>query len=1018
MNFGPWFSVSLIRRVAFVSLLCALPAQLAAQTATFVNAQAALGTGFSQPTGLAVDAAGDLFVVDNSANQVVKIAAGTGVQTTIASGLKNPSAVALDSAGDVFISDSGNNRVLVVPPDGGPALTVGASGLNTPVQIAVDSAGNLYIVDNGNRQVLKIWADGSAPSPVATGLDDPQGVAVDGAGNVYISELTAHAVIEVAANNTQSLVIENLTPTQLAVDPAGDLFIAVSNGVTEVPVGGGTPVSVLSGIGSVQGIAVDQEGRLYISIDGQTTVTEVFTGSVDFGPVPLCSAGQQTSPGCFRTLSLNFMLTGDESAVFPFGPFTLGAPGGDFALATGSTCGSDTSDPNCTVNITFTPSLPGLRQGAVQVDTQSSNLATVNISGTGVGPEIGFIGAGQINLGSGLNAPSAVALDGAGNVYIADTFNSRIVELPAGGSAQVDYLTGISLPSGLAVDGNGDLIAAEVVSASLTSISSHPVGETSIGNGLSAPAGVAVDGAGDIFVADSKNARVVKLPANGGAQTTVGTGLLGPDGVAVDAAGDVYIADTGNNRIVEVPADGSAQLVIGSGFSAPQGVAVDAAGDVFVSDTGNNRVMEFSAGGATQIALAESLNTPIGIVVDGKGNVFFADSGNNRVVEIPISTLPSHKFASTEVGQTSTDSPYSLLVESIGNQPLNIGEVVYTADFPIDLAEGGMEPCVGGLSLAPGQVCELAANFTPLNPGPLSESVILDDNSLSPLGAAQNILLSGNALLGQSIVFLPPAGVTFGAAPIDLSKLAAATSGQPVSFKIVSGPATVKGTVVTFTGAGAVVIEAMQAGNASYVAAASVMKTITVAKATPAITWATPASIVYGAKLGTSQLDARSTVAGKFVYTPAVGTVLAAGSHELSVSFTATSSANYNSAKATVTIVVTKAALTVTANNITVKKGSKIPKLTASYTGFKNGDTAKVLAGAPSLSTKATSSSPAGTYTITVKQGTLAAKNYMFKLVDGELKITASGVKKTGGAALPVPSPRAPFDEPLSFHFQ
>jgi len=729
---------------------------------------------------------------------------------------------------------------------------------------------------------------------------------------------------------------------------------------------------------------------------------------VDFGPVPLCSAGQQTSPGCFRTLSLNFMLTGDESAVFPFGPFTLGAPDGDFSLATGSTCGSDTSDPSCTVNITFTPSLPGLRQGAVQLDTQVSNLATVNIYGTGVGPEIGFIGAGQIHLGSGLNAPSAVALDGAGNVYIADTFNNRIVELPAGGGAQVDYVTGISLPSGLAFDGNGDLIAAEVVSASLTSISLHPVGEASIGSGLSAPVGVAVDGAGDIFVADSKNARVVKLPANGGAQTTVGTGLLGPDGVALDAAGDVFIADTGNNRIVEVPADGSAQLVIGSGFSAPQGVAVDAAGDVFVSDTGNNRVMELFAGGALQSAIAEALNMPIGIVVDGKGDVFFADSGNNRVVELPFSTLPSHKFASTEVGQTSTDSPYSLLVESIGNQPLNIGEVVYPADFPVDLSDGGIEPCVGGLSLAPGQVCEVAANFTPLNPGPLSESVMLDDDSLSPFGAAQPILLSGNALLGQSIVFLPPAGVTFGAAPIDLSKLAAATSGLPVSFKVVSGPATVKGTVVTFTGAGAVVIEAMQAGNASYVAASPLMKSITVAKATPAITWAAPASIVYGAKLDASQLDAKSTVAGKFVYTPAAGTVLAAGSHELAVSFTATSSANYNSAKATVTIIVTKATLTVTANSITVKKGSKIPKLTASYSGFKNGDTVKDLTGVPTLTTKATSSSPVGTYTITVKQGTLSAKNYTFKLVDGELKITpASGIKKNGGTALPL-QPRVP----------
>jgi sugar lactone lactonase YvrE len=1005
------FPIARFRVVAFALFMSAVQPRLPAQTATFVNAQTSLGSGFSQPTGLAVDSAGDLFVVDNTGSQVVRIDAVTGAQTTIGSGLKNPTSVALDSAGDVFIADGGNNRVVVVPPDGGPQLTVGVSGLETPVQVALDSAGNLYIVDNGNGQVVKVWANGSAPTAVATGLADPQGVAIDSAGNVYISENSAEAVIKVApGGGSPTTVLSGFIPTQLAVDAAGDLFVGGDGGVMELPAGSATPVNAASGLGGYAlGVAVDREGRLYVSLAQQATVTEIFTSSVDFGKVPLCSPGQQTAAGCFLTLSLTFSLTGNEADVSPQGVFTLGAPNSDFVQAAGTTCGFDTDNPLCTVNITFTPSLPGLRQGAVQLGDEHANiLATVNLAGTGVGPEIGFITTSQTILGSGLNKPSAVAMDGAGNVYIADTFNNRIVKLPAGGGAQTTVGTGLSLPSGIAIDGAGDVIVAQVGAGSLTVIPTRVGGPSSIGGGLSAPAGVAVNGLGDIFVADGNNNRIVKLPANGGAQTTVGTELSGPIGVAVDAAGDVFIADTGNSRIVEVPADGSAQLTIGSGFSHPQGVAVDAAGDVFVSDSGNNRIVELPAGGGVQIALVEGLNTPLGIVVDGHGNVFFADSLNNRVVELPFSVPPSHKFASTEVGHTSADSPYSLLVESIGNQPLNLGEVVYPADFPVDFDESGIELCLGGTNLVPGQICELAANFTPLNPGPLSEALAIDDNSLSPFGAAQIILLSGTAQLGQSIVFLPPSSVTFGAAPMNLSKDAAATSGLAVSFKIVSGPATLKGTVVTFTGAGSVAIEAMQAGDSSYLAASSVKKTIIVAKAMPAIAWPTPKSIVYGTKLGPSQLDARSPVAGKFVYTPDAGTVLAVGSYNLSVTFTPTSAADYVDAKATVTIEVTKAVLTVTARNLSVAKGSPIPKLTATYTGFVNGDTAKVLSGAPTLSTNATSSSPVGTYTIIVKQGTLTAKSYTFKLVDGHLKITAPAAKNTNGQSTSPLPPRVP----------
>jgi sugar lactone lactonase YvrE len=154
---------------------------------------------------------------------------------------------------------------------------------------------------------------------------------------------------------------------------------------------------------------------------------------------------------------------------------------------------------------------------------------------------------------SGLHQPFGVAVDGGGDVFVADSPSGRVLELPAGGSQQ-------TLPF----------------------------------SGLSDPEGVAVDGAGDVFVADAANGRVVELPAGGTQQTLPSSGLSNPQAVAVDGTGDVFVADTSNGRVVEPPAGGSQQTLPFSGLSAPTGVAVDLAGDVFVADRSLGRVFELS----------------------------------------------------------------------------------------------------------------------------------------------------------------------------------------------------------------------------------------------------------------------------------------------------------------------------------------------------------------------------------------------------------------------------------------
>ena len=168
------------------------------------------------------------------------------------------------------------------------------------------------------------------------------------------------------------------------------------------------------------------------------------------------------------------------------------------------------------------------------------------------------------------------------------------------------------------------------------------------------------------------------------------------------------------------------------------------------------------------------------------------------------------------------------------------------------------------------------------------------------------------------------------------------------------------------------------------------------ARRTPAITWSNPADITYGTALSGTQLDATASVPGTFVYSPAANTVLNAGANwRLSVTFTPTDTTDYTTATQSVTVNVGQAMLTVNADAKIKTQGHANPSLTASYTGFVNGDTSAVLSGSPSLSTLATTSSPVVAYAITADQGTLSSANYSFQFVNSILYVTGASDQLT-----------------------
>jgi hypothetical protein len=166
------------------------------------------------------------------------------------------------------------------------------------------------------------------------------------------------------------------------------------------------------------------------------------------------------------------------------------------------------------------------------------------------------------------------------------------VGAPGFSSTPVKLGLGFSGATGVAVDGAGNIFVADAVANAVKEI---PVGSFTpvvIASGLNGPFGIAVDASDNIYFADQNNNEIKKIPFNSSTPVVIGSGFSLPTGVAVDAAGNVYVADYGNNEIKEIPVGSNTPALIGSGFSSPVGVAVDGAGNVYVADNNNNVVNE------------------------------------------------------------------------------------------------------------------------------------------------------------------------------------------------------------------------------------------------------------------------------------------------------------------------------------------------------------------------------------------------------------------------------------------
>jgi sugar lactone lactonase YvrE len=388
-------------------------------------------------------------------------------------------------------------------------------------------------------------------------------------------------------------------------------------------------------------------GRAQRGVDLPLLQGQEVSGTVRAGTQRMADAAVQAVSASGMTVSTRTFADGTYTLVLPSGPYRVSAPGGAEAVTVAD-------GPIDAVDFPAAPPPPAPAPGTI-----------VTVAGSGIP---GFGGDGRLALTARLPFPYGIALDKAGNLYMADPVINRV--------RKVDAISGIITT----VAGSGSYDAIRGLVPPLGSGDFSGDGGPATQALLNQPQHAAVDAAGNLLIADRTNRRIRRVDATTGLITTVaGNGRQGsagdggpateaqigvPRGVAADGAGNLYIADNHNELVRKVDSSGIITTVAGGGSGAvtdgaaatdvalnsPRELAVDRAGNLFIADAGLNQIFKvnpdgtlhivagtgtagFSGDGGKATAARIDATEPL-MAVDSDGSLFFANQANNRIRKI------------------------------------------------------------------------------------------------------------------------------------------------------------------------------------------------------------------------------------------------------------------------------------------------------------------------------------------------------------------------------------------------
>lgn len=786
---------------------------------------------------IAVNSFGAVFYVSTNAKTVYELLPGSTTPIALVTGVNSATNVYVDAANNLYVPglySSAPARLLVVPYlNGGYATTVDDGTLyqgntfpacTSPLTVAClaigsggaangyylqvgdvgkDGAGNVYIVavrdgsgycDQSSaaakcNTILKFAAPATTstvPTIVAGGVGgglaqtNNAQIAVDAQGDVYYVDGISNNVYFIAAGTSVAAgqTIPTIgsgfkTPGGVSVDKFGNVFVTDTGNdrIVEIPAVNGVAQSskefTLSWAYSANGVGVDPLGRLfYTGYSGGTNLNVMTLWNMPLGSSTVGTANPAT------TLNVVFSAATTPSNI----AITGGGTG--FSL-TGGSCAAGTAysmNQSCTLTVAYTPTAVGLQTGAVSITgAGGSNLATGYLSGIGLGAAQTVDPGTLTAVGSGWQKPQGVALDGAGNTYVADAAANTVSLFAPGATTATTVGTGLSQPSAVAVDGAGNVYIGDsgngrVVEVPMQAGVLNNSAQSVVTTGLSKSTGLAIDYTGSLYIADSGNSRVLRITNTSGTvnpnyTATVGTGFQAPVAVATDSKGDVFIADQGANDVVEITPQSSAQVQVGSSLSGPSGLAVDPAGSVYIADTGNLRIIKIpnengSLNANDQYQIGQTIANPYGVTLDPKGNLYVTDSIDASVSQI-VRTQGTLDLGRANLNVAT--STLSSQIASSGNQNLTFGTPLYTSnrtDSVFTIASPSSGGCVAGQTLNPGFSCVLNATFIPTVKGSFSDVLSFSSTPINTSTPQLTLLGTGTFLATSQVTLAVTAPTT------------------------------------------------------------------------------------------------------------------------------------------------------------------------------------------------------------------------------------------------------------------
>jgi sugar lactone lactonase YvrE len=677
--------------------------------------------------------------------------------------------IAADASGNIFIAVNGaccapGKELVEENADSSVGTTLLGGSTSLPAQIdsiAVDSANNIFFAMGGQVYELPYssGAYASAQVPFGPTYNNASGVAFDSEGNLFVTDGGAGIVYKI--------------PIESGTLNPNDQFIAAVN------------------VTGTSNLAFGAGGLMYFT-NNDTGVYALKFGGANLGTSAVGTAVSGT---------LNVAFNADETP----SSFAVNAANTAFQISGGSCAASTayTAGKSCTVNVTFNPSKPGVAASAVTIADASSNPLTEGyLSGVGTGAGL-TVDPGAVATAVGTyTMPEGVAIDAAGNLFIADAGANAVYEIASGASTTVALGSGLSAPRGVAVDGAGNIFVADTGNNQIVEIPvvggtpstaaqviAIPAGTSVAGHTLNAPEAVTVDGAGNLYIADTGNQRVVYVPfdsvlAPSRAQA-LGSGFNAPSAIALDSAGNIYVTDATAGKVFELklPLTQILQSTVVSGYNNPTGLAIDASGALFVVDQGNQKLWRVpNVGGA--LVPTSALNvvgqldangnqivaSPFGVALDASGNAYVTDNANAAAYSV---ARTSSTQSAGIWSPATTSGTLSFQVENAGNAALTFGTPYETAtgdvaDFSLQSNSGA---CGDGGTVAIGANCLIDTLFTPTGFGDFTYTLALSSNAAN--ASNQTVAFTGTGAVTVSttttIVQTSPSGapaydqaVTFG----------------------------------------------------------------------------------------------------------------------------------------------------------------------------------------------------------------------------------------------------------------